>query len=144
MTIRGSSALLVALIIIPPAHADPWLETLALACARLPSRAPPSAAYQPGVDVRGNPVIPADLPETPAITIEGVDIPLEIDLAALLGEELPAGAVLEPVLGMLRIDGSSVTLDGQPLAPDASDGLRALCVEKGLLVPAPGRKPGTR
>lgn len=84
-----------------------------------------SAQYQPGVDVRGKPVVPADGGVAPVVSVPDlVRIPVTIELAQQLGAAIPAGMELEAVAGVVNIDGGGkVTYNGQ----DLSQGTYALC-----------------
>ncbi|MDG3443332.1 hypothetical protein [Nitrospirillum amazonense] len=94
----------------------------------------PDVAYQPGVDVDGNPVAPADLDG-------GVRLPapqrIEIPLTARLARALPqapgtARSRPDAYLGLLTVVGDQVLFDGQPLTDPAADELAALCRQQGL------------
>jgi hypothetical protein len=96
-------------------------------CRRLAPRQPavPSATYQPGVDVYGRPVAPADLPgaaATPSITTE-------IDLGRVAGRAAARG-----IKGYVTVqpDGS-VLLDGQPLSGGQEYGLLDICRAEHLI-----------
>jgi hypothetical protein len=99
-------------------------------CQRLAQRprqgGVPPAAYQPGVDVYGRPVAPADLPSsdaTPSITTE-------IELGRL-GGRAAAGGVMKGYV-TLQPDGS-VLLDGQPLPSSQEYGLLDICRQQRLI-----------
>lgn len=74
-----------------------------------------NVAYQPGVDVRGNPVVPADVGAAPSIVPDNIRIPMTVDLAKRLGT-VPKGAELNADMGFVEIrrDGQ-VTFNGQDL-----------------------------
>ncbi|MEE3622899.1 hypothetical protein UCD39_02695 [Nitrospirillum sp. BR 11752] len=94
----------------------------------------PDVAYQPGVDVDGNPVVPADLDGGPrAQPPQRIEIPLTARLARALPR--PAGTVrprADAYLGLLTVEGDQVLFNGQPLTDPAEDELAALCREQGL------------
>ncbi|MBU0800967.1 MAG: hypothetical protein KKA05_08165 [Alphaproteobacteria bacterium] len=76
-----------------------------------------SATYQPGVDVNGKPVVPADGGVAPVIGMpDTIRIPVTLELAQQLGAAVPAGTDLQAVAGVvgIRNDGS-VTYNGQDL-----------------------------
>lgn len=81
----------------------------------------PSANYQPGVDVHGRPVVPADYNAPMSVSTDVVKIPLTVDLARRLSHPLTAGARMESDFGNLEIrkDGS-VTYNGQDLTSQAN------------------------
>lgn len=83
------------------------------------------AAYQPGVDVNGRPVVPADGGVAPAITTPDViRIPVTLELAQQLGATVPAGMTLDAIAGVVNIgrDGA-VSYNGQ----DLTQGAYVLC-----------------
>lgn len=87
------------------------------------------AAYEPGVDVHGRPVVPADLNDRSGIVSGVIRIPLTVDLAARYGLSVPQGIELEPVIGELII-----TNDGRVMwgAQDLTAETVAMCREKQL------------
>lgn len=97
-----------------------------------------SVAYQPGVDVRGNAVTPADVgteaggPVGIAIP-ESIDIDIGIDLADRLGRrDQSAARALLPVegrarLGVLTIKGSDAFWNGEKIAPRDQMALAESC-----------------
>ncbi len=79
-------------------------------------------AYEPGVDVHGKPVVPADYNNGgQSMVPDIVKIPLTVDLARRLNGPLPAGTQLETVTGNLEIrkDGI-VTYNGQDMTQQAN------------------------
>lgn len=100
---------------------------------------PPSAdvTYQPGVDVNGKPVAPADLPGQPQMELPAkLQIPLTVQLAKLLNLN-PAqppvdklGAGTEVWLGTLTVEGDKVSYNGQPLTDAQQDNLAVLCLKQ--------------
>jgi hypothetical protein len=102
-------------------------------CARLVEHVPaPDVAYRPGVDVRGRPVAPADLPGTVRI-----DVPetITFDAAADLRRfGLPAGSRLyapHADIGQITIerDGRAY-FNGQPLQASDNDALARYCRQR--------------
>ncbi len=133
---RGSVSFLAALILgfAPATVAGAGTVSLKAAitaaeCRALLARpAVPGAAYVPGLDVNGRPVVPADINGAPPLG------DVVIDLRTLLGQ-LP-GASVSPLLsaseireGRIRIglDHGEVTLNGHPLGPQATAAARAAC-----------------
>ena len=95
------------------------------------ARAVAGADYVPGVDVRGNPVAPADLAIAPRFTLpEELVLPVTPDVFTFLGRAPPRGLEqLRVNVGELRIrlsDGRA-TFNGQPLGPTADADLVAAC-----------------
>jgi hypothetical protein len=92
-----------------------------------PNKAVVSPHYQPGVDVKGRPVVPADVGQNQAIKIpEHYAIPVKADLLQLLGAVVPAGLDLEAMMGIIEVqpDGR-ITYNGQ----DLTDGAQEVCAE---------------
>lgn len=79
-----------------------------------------SAEYQPGVDVKGKPVAPADM-TAPAMTVPKVmRIPLTIDLVSRLNEVIPTGLKLENTVGLVEIsETGQVMINGKDLTGPA-------------------------
>lgn len=102
-------------------------------CARLQVYQPaPDVAYQPGVDVEGNPVAPADLPGSNDLDIDLDDIAIDprIPLARFHGD--PDAKL--PVLGEAEIDVGRITfregrpyLGGRPLRSAEEHALATEC-----------------
>ena len=115
--------------------ADAALVTEAL-CRTVLTVHVPSAdvAYQPGLDIHGNAVAPADLPGSASIVLpETIVVPITLDLSAL-AEALagsPLGAIGE--IGRVEITGDRVTFNGQPLNGFQQNDLRVACREAGWL-----------
>ena len=100
--------------------------------------APPDASvdYAPGVDFHGNPVTPADLPDSPKMAVpDTIRIPLTLNLAKALNmnpRAYPAnqlGSGTEVPLGTLTVEGGHVLLDGKPLTADQQERLAILCID---------------
>jgi len=108
-------------------------------CRLLPAHQGTGAAYVPGVDVRGRPVVPADH-GAPVPAIPVVRVPLSVDIAQLAGPDLLAYVYKSGYAAMIEIhpDGR-VLLDGQDISPD----LYAVCgFEKPVIhVTGPDNKP---
>lgn len=120
-----------------PAWAQGTSVTITAAdCAALTEHVPAlGVEYQPGVDVEGNKVAPADLAGTPALKLpDEVHIPITVDLAARYG--IPATANLfksEAYIGSARVrlrDGRA-WFNGQPLTSEESQLLSRLCAKSG-------------
>lgn len=108
------------------------------ACQALVKHVPDaSVAYQPGVDVNGKPVAPADLPGQPQIKLpQRIEFPLTVSLAKLINLDpgTAPGNVLGPgteaVLGVIAVEGDKVTFNGQPLTSEQQDNLSVLCMKQ--------------
>jgi hypothetical protein len=99
-------------------------------CATLAGTASgaPSADYQPGVDVNGNAVAPADLPSIPS-TPSVDNFPIEIDQHLAHRFNLPPRANAKAVLGYVTVHGNQAYFNGQPLNADQTSALAEACRE---------------
>jgi predicted acetyltransferase len=95
-----------------------------------------NVAYQPGIDVEGNAVAPADLPGSPQIKLpQKINIPLTLNLAKVLNLNTSVypynqlGQGTEAQLGTLTVDGDKVTFNGQDLSGAQQDKLAVLCMQ---------------
>lgn len=92
-------------------------------------------AYQPGVDVHGKPVAPADLGSGYNIDLpQEITIPLTVDLKSFLHLNetgLPASAMkrTDAWIGTLTVKGDKVFYDGKPLTNEQQDNLSVLCLK---------------
>ena len=97
----------------------------------------PSAdvAYQPGVDVHGKKVVPADLADQSAMEIpQRFDIPLTASMFKLLNlstTNFPFNSMnrTDINLGVLTVDGDQVLYNGQPLSGAQQENLAVLCLQ---------------
>ena len=96
-------------------------------------RPAPDVAYQPGVDVNGNAVAPADLSGVPPARLPEA---ITIDLSSKLSQWLPNANFPNNKLGdsdiefgTIVLEGDKVTYNGQPLADPAQDELAVLCLQ---------------
>jgi hypothetical protein len=97
-------------------------------CASLgaPPAGVPSADYQPGVDVNGNAVAPADLPSVPS-TPSVDNFPIEIDQQLANRFHLPPGAGSKAILGYVTVRNNQPYFNGQPLNADQTSALAQAC-----------------
>jgi len=123
MTRRLPLIFLLGAMIAPAAAAD--TVTISTAdCQRLAAHTS-SADYQPGVDVRGKPVAPADLDSGPSLDLPSViEIPLALDvIRRLQGETSGRSNILsgqrglegKASLGTLTIKGNDAFWNGEQL-----------------------------
>jgi hypothetical protein len=95
--------------------------------------ATPDAAYQPGVDVRGEPVVPADVGGLAMALPEVIDLVIGIDLADCIARRdgktgralLPASG--EAKLGVLTIKGGATFWNGERIGPGEEAALAESC-----------------
>jgi hypothetical protein len=104
-------------------------------CARIVNyQAPPGVAYQPGVDVNGQPVAPADLNPQPQVGSH----PITIDITADLHKYgVPAGSPLllpGAHLGQVTVEdnGQRVLFNGQPLGDSEEKAIAEACRQREL------------
>lgn len=97
-------------------------------CSRLVKHvASADVNYQPGVDVRGNSVAPADLNSGSQVALpDGFSFPLTIDLSERLGLD-SSDILARPVLGEIKVSGGKVTFNGEPLNSDEQRELAQKC-----------------
>ena len=87
----------------------------------------PSADYQPGVDVNGNSVAPADLPSSGSSSPAIDNFPIEIDQNLAGKFNLPPGASPKAILGYVTVRNNQAYFNGQPLNADQNAALTAAC-----------------
>lgn len=133
--------LLIFLLCFPislPVQAQVSFETL---CRSLPQFQPlpgqDGPNYQPGIDVHGKAVAPADL-NAPLPDLDPVRIPITIDLAEHFALDLPAGLELKPDVADLEIyqDGR-ITYNNQ----DLSRRIYSVCAGETPPAAPDGQKP---
>jgi hypothetical protein len=103
-------------------------------CQRLVRHEPaPDVAYQPGVDVHGRPVVPADLGGGSQIELPDVIyIPIEVLIQDRF--HIPANSVLFQAtaeVGVAELRGNQVYYQDQLLSDPESTALEAACRERG-------------
>lgn len=129
-------ALLLGLLAGPAAAADTLQiggETITISrtdCLEIVKHVPaPDVAYQPGVDVRGKPVVPADVGGSPAIKVpENFTIDITVKLDERFG--MPATPDLykpEANIGVVTVEGDKAYFNGQPLATESINELAEIC-----------------
>ena len=103
---RNPLAIILLILLLPPglAAAEPQPDET---CRLVPIHKPAAdVTYQPGVDVNGNAVAPADLPSSGGISLPAdIGIDLRIPLPDVLGANTP------PFLGDAGIDVGQVTVN---------------------------------
>ncbi len=87
----------------------------------------PSVAYQPGVDVRGRPVAPADPGGgSPVALPEVLEIPITVDMAERYGIDL-RGIGAEATAGRVTFKKGRAHWNGRPMAPEDAALIRRRC-----------------
>jgi len=115
--------------------ADGRVVVSSRACAEVVAHVPEAGvAYATGVDVNGNAVAPANLPDTASpIAAENFPIFLTLDLKKKF--HVPDSAKLfkfEAVVGLIAVQGNRVFFNGQPIAPGEASLLAAACRAHGF------------
>jgi hypothetical protein len=99
-------------------------------CAAVAAAGPavPSADYQPGVDVNGNAVTPADLPSTTASPpIDNFPIEINQRLASKFNLPATGGVGGKAILGYVTLRDNKPYFNGQALNADQSAALAEAC-----------------
>ena len=97
----------------------------------------PDVAYQPGVDVEGNPVVPADI-EGSSPPLLGPDHEYRVDLTLPLGDavDTPLGSGAERVkdsdiaIGKVTVRDGRTYFNGQPLDDESEHALAVACARR--------------
>lgn len=125
-------AIVTTALALPAAAQDGYLTLSKGDCDRLARHYPSGdVAFQPGRDVRGKPVAPADLEDDSGLILpEAVIIPIEVDMFRRFG--LPANQASfkgDIFIGEVVVDVASgrATFNGQPLQSEEEAQLAALC-----------------
>jgi hypothetical protein len=134
MRIIGS----IALVLVAVAWAAPVSAEIAISrkdCERLVNHKPaPDVTYQPGVDVHGRPVVPADLGGGQQIQLPDVIyIPIEVLIQDKFG--IPANSVLydaTALVGVVSVRGNQVYFEDQPLTDPEIVALEEACRDRGF------------
>ena|SRR5690349_22127814 len=134
MRLSGSIALILSVL----AWASVASAEVAISrhdCQQLVSHQPaPDVTYQPGVDVHGKPVVPADLAGGSQIELPDVIyIPIEVLLQDRFG--IPANSVLYQAtaeVGVASVRGNQVFFQDKPLTDPEIAALEAACQERGF------------
>jgi len=126
-----AAALLLAFAAARPAAAQPD-DTVPLRLTEADCRAvvahepAPDVAYTPGVDARGRPVAPADLPGSVRIDVpDEIVIPIQVDMARRLGVPRTRYEA-DAYVGTVTVVDGRPYFDGQPLV-GVEQGLAAAC-----------------
>ena len=128
----------IALVLSVVAWAAPASAEIAISrkdCSRLVNHEPaPDVTYQPGVDVHGRPVAPADLGGGQQIQLPDVIyIPIEVLIQDKYG--IPANSVLydaTALVGVVSVRGNQVYFEDQPLTDPEIVALEEACRDRGF------------
>ncbi|HKP25973.1 MAG TPA: hypothetical protein VJV39_19040 [Dongiaceae bacterium] len=128
----------IALVLAAVAWAAPASAEIAISrkdCSRLVNHEPaPDVTYQPGVDVHGRPVVPADLGGGQQIQLPDVIyIPIEVLVQDKYG--IPANSVLydaTALVGVVAVRGNRVYFEDQELTDPEIAALEQACRDRGF------------
>jgi hypothetical protein len=97
----------------------------------------PGAAYQPGIDVNGRKVAPADLPASASLALDNFPIEIRKNLAGAFGVP-PAGGAFgaKAILGYVTVRGDQAFFNGKPLSADQNAALITACRKVGARRPS--------
>lgn len=129
---------LIAVFLTALAWAAPAGAEVAISrrdCERLVRHEPaPDVTYQPGVDVHGKPVVPADLNGGSQIELPDVIyIPIEVLVQDKYG--IPANSVLykaTALVGVVSVQGNQVYFEDKPLTDPEITALEEACRDRGF------------
>ena len=137
MVQRYSTLILLLALMVGDAQAhtgsDKAVKISPKYCQRLVQHTPSAdVAYKPGVDVRGNPVAPADLPGQARITAPNeITFNLTLDLLKQYGiaSDSPLAPSGEATIGTVKYDiaAGRLTFNGEPLTDPEQSVLAAGC-----------------
>jgi hypothetical protein len=141
--ICGAMLIVSAAAASPPApppggvsvSADGRVVVSSKACAEVVAHVPDAGVtYRPGVDVNGNRVAPADLPDS-ASPIAPDNFPIFLTLDLKRKFRVPDTArlfKLQEVVGLIAVQGDQVFFNGQPIASGEASLLAAACRANGF------------
>lgn len=129
---------LIVLVLLAAAWAAPADAEVAISrrdCQSLVRHEPaPDVTYQPGVDVHGRPVVPADVNGGSQIELPDVIyIPIEVLVQDKYG--IPANSVLYSAtaeIGVVAVRGNQVYFEDQPLGDPEVAALEQACRDRGF------------
>ncbi|MDP6953661.1 MAG: hypothetical protein QGF53_12970 [Alphaproteobacteria bacterium] len=136
--------IIAALLLVTSAAAAEETATVTITdadCANLVAHhAEPGVAYEPGVDVHGDPVAPADLPGHEPLSLDADDVAVDPRIPLTQYVKLPPK--LLPILGSAEIDVGMVTvrrgvayLGEKRLSDPAQHALAEACAELQQILP---------
>ena len=139
----AAPALLVALLAGPPTFAT-LITVTTDDCANIVAYTPSDdVAYQPGVDVDGNPVAPADLDSYGRLDLGEDDVVIDIDIplravAGVVGDEAAftaSGGQIDSFAANASVDtvsfrGGDVYFNGQRISNRQREAIAAACAEQ--------------
>ena len=83
--------------------------------------------YQPGVDVNGKAVVPADIQTTQITPPSVIEFNIAIDVAEYVGIPRQPGIENFANIGTIQVKNNQLYFNGEPLKPDSEKALLALC-----------------
>lgn len=125
-------ALMIYLSTVQPDKGALFLNISDDVCTAIIAHMPQDdVTYKPGVDVKGKPVVEADITATPVRPPETATFDITVDMAKYAGIDVPAGLEGQSTVGKVTVgrDGS-ITFNGEPMEGPAQAALRDLCSKK--------------
>ena len=93
---------------------------------------PPGVEYQSGVDVNGDPVVPADINNNGIRPPDVYEFDLTVDVADYAGIDIPAETEGLARIGTVTVENNQLKFNGEPLKPESERALIALCNEDNI------------
>lgn len=140
---RSAGYVLLALLVAAAPAASGPLTATTDDCGNIVAHAPSAdIAYQPGVDVQGNAVAPADLDGSGGLDLDADDIIVSIEIpliaiAGVVGDEaafVANGGQIDTFgatasVGTVTLRGGDVYFDGKPISDREREAVAAACAE---------------
>lgn len=154
MNLPGVASVVVWLLACAPLHASAAVIQISPQdCIRLARHIPAGdVAFQPGVDVHGKPVKPADLDADQGVRLpDAIDLEISLDLADRLGRRDAVGqrallpAAVKALLGVITVRGDEAFWNGEKIGDRERAEVAAACqlsVGKGEPI-LPQKKPAS-
>ena len=133
-TAGAAIAILLAIDATPAGAGETVIRIPRADCARLIEHRPaPDVAYEPGVDVRGKKVAPADLPGSSAAIDPPKHVDIEISFNPLRGRAGQRFGGSELIVGRVQynLETGQATFNGQPLTDSEQAELARKCLRIG-------------
>ncbi len=83
--------------------------------------------YQPGIDVNGNAVVPADIGGAQIVAAEVIEFNIAVDVAEYIGLPTQPGIENFANVGTIQVVNNQLFFNGEPLKTDSEKALLALC-----------------
>lgn len=96
-------------------------------------------AYKPGIDAKGNFIVPPDIGFTMSGPEYPIRVPLELDIIERFDLDVPIGIISDPeIAGIMVYEDGKVTYNGH----DVSGKVESFCIDNKIIpAPKPEKKP---